>query len=141
MLYCSARTLWPYHAYMSEPIRFRWAWLALAYVSLALGIIGIFVPVMPTSPFVIVAAFAAARGSKRMHFRLLRDKRFGHMIRNWYRHGAVGRSAKWMATIAMSCSAAGMLWLSPDPLLPLVVIGIMLVVDVWLWMRPEPPPR
>lgn len=126
---------------MSEPVRFRWAWLALAYISLVLGIIGIFVPVMPTSPFVIVAAFAAARGSKRMHFRLLRDKRFGHMIRDWYRHGAIKRSAKWVATIAMSCSAVGMLWFAPDPLLPLIVIGVMLVVAVWLWMRPEPPLR
>ncbi|MGA7298338.1 MAG: YbaN family protein [Rhodanobacteraceae bacterium] len=126
---------------MSEPARFRWAWMCLAYFSLALGIIGIFVPVMPTSPFVIVAALAAARGSKRMQFRLLRDKRFGHMIRDWYRYGAVKRSAKWLTTIAMSVSAAGMLWFSPDPVLPLIVIGIMLVVDVWLWLRPEPPQR
>lgn len=124
---------------MSAPVRFRWAWLCLAYVSLALGIIGIFLPVMPTSPFVIVAAFAAARSSKRMHFRLLRDKRFGRMIRDWYRHGAINRSAKWLATIAMSVSAAGMVWFSPNPWLPLIVISIMLVVDIWLWMRPEPP--
>lgn len=126
---------------MSESVRFRWAWLTLAYVSLGLGIIGIFVPVMPTSPFVIVAALAAARGSKRMHFRLLRDKRFGHMIRDWHRYGAVQRSAKWLATIAMACSAAGMLWFATDPLLPMIVIGIMLVVDIWLWLRPEPPDR
>ncbi len=115
--------------------------MCLAYFSLVLGIIGIFVPVMPTAPFVIVAALAAARGSKRLHFRLLRDKRFGHMIRDWYRHGAVSRSAKWMATIAMSCSAAGMLWFAPDPMLPMIVIGIMLLVDIWLWRRPEPPRR
>ncbi len=126
---------------MSSRIRFRWAWLGLAYVSLALGIIGIFLPVMPTAPFVILAAFAAARGSKRMHFRLLRDKRFGPMIRDWYRYGAIRRSAKWVATIAMSISAAGMLWFAPSPLLPLIVISIMLVVDIWLWMRPEPPKR
>lgn len=138
---CGLDESWPYHAQMSDSVRFRWAWLGLAYVSLALGIIGIFVPVMPTSPFVIVAAFAAARGSRRMHFRLLRDKRFGHMIRDWYRHGAIRRSAKWLATVAMSCSAAGMLWFAPDPVLPLIVIGIMLVVAVWLWMRPEPPVR
>ncbi len=57
-------------------VRFRWAWWLLAYASLALGIIGAFVPGMPTTVFVLVAAWAAARGSERLHRRLLADPRF-----------------------------------------------------------------
>lgn len=126
---------------MQKPVRFRWFWLVLAHVSLGLGIIGIFVPVLPTTPFILLAAVAAARGSKRMQFRLLRDKRFGPMIREWQRHGSIRRPAKWMATIAMSVSAAMMLWLVPDIRIPLAVIAMMLGVDIWLWLRPEPPNR
>ena len=46
--------------------RFRWAWWLLAYVSLGLGIVGIVVPGLPTVPFVLLSAFAAARGSERL---------------------------------------------------------------------------
>lgn len=96
---------------------------------------------MPTAPFVIVAAFAAARGSRRLHWRLLRDKRFGHMIRDWARHGAIKRSAKVVASVGMSISGAGALWLSPIPWLAWVLVAVLLAVMVWLWTRPEPPPR
>ena len=53
------------------PLRLRWAWWLLAYVSLGLGLIGIVVPGLPTVPFVLLSAFAAARGSMRLHDRLL----------------------------------------------------------------------
>lgn len=123
----------------ADPTRFRWAWLALAWFSLALGVIGIFLPIMPTAPFVIVAAFAAARGSKRLHYRLLRDKRFGHMIRDWYRYGAVKRSAKVLATLGMCGSGIGALLFSPIPWLAWTLVVILLAVIAWLWARPEPP--
>ncbi len=45
----------------------RWLWWLLAYASLGLGLLGIVVPGLPTAPFVLLAAFAAARGSKRLH--------------------------------------------------------------------------
>lgn len=119
--------------------RFRWAWLALAWTSLAVGLAGLVVPIMPTSPFLIVAAYAAARGSRRLYFRLVRDKRFGPMIRDWLRHGAINRPAKIMATLAMSVSAVGVLWLSPWIHVAWVIVGILVVVVLWLWSRPDPP--
>jgi uncharacterized protein len=65
--------------------RFRWAWWLLAYASLGLGIVGVFVPGLPTTVFVLLAAYAAARGSERLHARLLADPRFGQVIRDWRR--------------------------------------------------------
>ncbi len=124
---------------MEQTSSFRWAWLTLAWISLGIGLVGIFVPVMPTSPFVIVAAYAAARSSRRMYFRLMRDKRFGPMIRAWYRHGAIHRPAKILATVALAISGTGLWWFSPWPVVAWVVIGIMAVVVLWLWTRPEPP--
>ena len=84
--------------------RLRWAWWLLAYVALGLGLVGIVVPGLPTVPFVLLSAYAAARGSERLHRRLLADRRFGPMIDDWQRHGAVARRAKWFATATMAAS-------------------------------------
>ena len=78
----------------------RAGWWLLAYVSLGLGFVGIFVPGLPTVPFVLLSAFAAARGSERLHARLLAHRQFGPMIRDWQRQGAVSRRAKRLAIAA-----------------------------------------
>ncbi len=115
----------------------------LAYVSLGTGIVGVFVPGLPTTVFVLIAAYAASRGSERLHRYLLRHPRFGTMIRDWQAHGAVSRRAKWTATLAMSACAAILLgvmltvashrwWMAALP------IVCMAVVAAWLWLRPEP---
>ena len=90
---------------MGERNRFRWAWWLLAYAALGLGLVGIFVPGLPTVPFILLSAFAAARGSTRLEQQLLDDPRFGPLIRDWQRDGSVPRRAKWLATAAMTASA------------------------------------
>ncbi len=127
--------------------RFRWAWWLLAYASLGLGLLGMFLPVLPTVPFVLLAAFAAARGSERLHRSLLADARFGPMIRDWQAGRAIARRAKWMATWTMLASAvvlaAAMLWTGSQRWWLLALpVGCMAIVAAWLWCRPEPaPPR
>jgi uncharacterized membrane protein YbaN (DUF454 family) len=116
----------------------RWAWWLLAYTALALGIVGIVVPGLPTVPFVLLAAFAAARGSRRLHDRLLADPRFGPMIRDWQAQGAVSRRAKWLATLSMAAAAGVMLLTAPRTWMAGVGIGCMAIVAIWLWRRPEP---
>lgn len=130
---------------MTARSRFRWAWWLLAYASLGLGIVGAFVPGMPTTVFILIAAWAAARGSERLHGWLLAHRRFGPAIRDWQAHGAVSRRAKWLATWTMLACAAILLavmamtgghrgWMIALP------IACMVVVGTWLWFRPEPPP-
>lgn len=119
--------------------RFRWAWWLLAYASLGLGIVGIVVPGLPTVPFVLLSAFAAARGSERLHARLLAHRQFGPMIRDWQAHGAVSRRAKWLAVSMMSVCAAIMFLTSPKLWMAMTGSSIMAVVAIWLWRRPEPP--
>lgn len=123
------------------PTRWRWAWLGLAYLSLLLGLIGIGLPGLPTTPFILLAAFAAARGSPRLHRWMLEHRSLGRMIRDWEREGAVSRHAKWVASITMLACAALMFWVS-HWLWPAVLGSVvMLVVALWLWMRPEPEGR
>jgi uncharacterized membrane protein YbaN (DUF454 family) len=127
----------PPHAALA-PSRWRWAWLLLAYVALALGIVGIAVPGLPTTPFVLLAAFAAARGSRRLHDWLLAHRTFGPMIGAWEREGAISRRAKWTATILMAACAAIMFAVAPRLLYAAIGTSTMLVVAVWMWRRPEP---
>jgi uncharacterized membrane protein YbaN (DUF454 family) len=120
------------------PRRWRWAWLALAYLALGLGIVGIVVPGLPTTPFVLLAAFAAARGSRKMHDWLLAHRTFGPMIRDWERDGAISRRAKWTATILMAACAVVMFVVAERAWLAATGTATMLVVAVWMWRRPEP---
>jgi uncharacterized membrane protein YbaN (DUF454 family) len=126
------------------PSRFRWAWWCLAWTCLALGVVGLFLPVMPTTVFILLAAFAASRGSEKLHRALLSHPHFGPLIRHWRTHGAVPRHAKRLATWAMlaaavftitmmSLLAPGHWWLWAVPVL------FMAAVAIWLWQRPEPP--
>ncbi|MCR6663242.1 MAG: YbaN family protein [Luteimonas sp.] len=124
---------------MTVHSRFRWAWLLLAYLSLGLGFIGIFLPGLPTVPFILLAAFAAARGSEKLHRWLLAHRRFGPMIRDWQAHGAVSRRSKWLATLMMSLCAVIMFLTAPRWWMAATGTSIMLVVGTWLWFRPEPP--
>jgi uncharacterized membrane protein YbaN (DUF454 family) len=117
----------------------RWLLQALAGICVLLGIIGIFVPVMPTVPFLVVAGWAASRSSPRMHRWLLSHPRFGHILRDWYEAGVVPRRAKWITTAMVSGSATMMLFITPAAWLPaaLVLIACMVAVVWWLWRRPE----
>jgi uncharacterized membrane protein YbaN (DUF454 family) len=116
----------------------RLLWRALAVLSLLLAVIGAALPVMPTVPFLLLAAWAAGKGWPRLEAWLLDHAHFGPHIRAWREHGAVPRRAKWIATVMMSGSAL-MMQLTPLPLyVRLGVPAVMAAVAIWLWRRPEP---
>ena len=118
--------------------RFRWAWWLLAWLALGLGVVGIAVPGLPTVPFVLLSAYAAGRGSQRLHAWLLAHRQFGPVIRDWQAHGAVSRRAKWLATGMMAAAAAIMFLVAPRWWMAAGGAATMAVVDLWLWSRPEP---
>ena len=120
----------------------RWLLQALAAVCVVLGLLGVFVPVMPTVPFLIVAAWAASRSSPRLHRWLTNHPRFGRQLREWNDYGIVPRRAKWFTTAMMAISATSMLVVAPRAWLPAVAAGIaaMGLVLWWLWRRPEHKP-
>jgi uncharacterized membrane protein YbaN (DUF454 family) len=118
--------------------RLRWAWWLLAYASLALGLVGIVVPGLPTVPFVLLAAYAAARGSQRLRAWLLAHRQFGPVIRDWEAQGAVSRRAKRLATLMMAACAVIMFLTAPALWMAATGTAIMAGVAAWLWRRPEP---
>ena len=116
----------------------RWLWWALAYAALALGLLGVVLPGLPTTPFILLAAWAAARGSRRLHAHLLAHRTFGPMIRDWQHEGAVSRRAKWFATLMMLACAAMLFAVAPNGWAHWPPVVTMALVSVWLWRRPEP---
>ena len=78
----------------------RTTYVVIGHTSLAIGFVGIFVPLLPTTPFVLLAAVCYSRGSERFHTWLHAHPRFGPMIHSWREHRAIGGRAK-MAAVAM----------------------------------------
>ena len=116
----------------------RALWLALAVACLGVGAAGVVVPLLPTTPFLLVAAYAASRSSARLHAWLLGHRLFGATIRRWQEHRAVARRAKLAASGTMAASAAVLFLVSPAPLAA-AATALMACVGAWLWLRPEPP--
>jgi uncharacterized membrane protein YbaN (DUF454 family) len=119
------------------PRGLQWLLRALAVLSLALGFLGLFLPVLPTTPFILLAAWAAARSSPRMLAWLEQHRLFGKMLRDWREGGVVSRKAKWAATGAMSASAVFLLFTVSKLWAAGIAISCMATVLVWLWRRPE----
>ncbi len=117
----------------------RALWLAFGLLSLGLGILGIFLPLLPTTALVILAAFCFARGSQRLHDWLTGHPRFGPPIEAWRRHGAISRGAKQLAVFTMLL----VLLVSLALKVPWSVLGIqaavLVAVAVFILTRPLPP--
>ena len=112
-------------------------WRLLAVVCIVLGLIGVVLPVMPTVPFLLVAAWAAGRGWPQLEQRMLAHPEYGPMIVRWRERRVVPRRAKWLATGGMACSSV-LIWLSAaPPWLQLAVPSVMLCVGVWIWRCPD----
>lgn len=82
-------------------------WLALGLGALALGLVGIVLPVLPTTPFVILAAFAFGKAAPAWAARLEGHRRFGPLIRDWRARRAIPARAKALA-VAMMLAAIGL---------------------------------
>ena len=112
-------------------------WKLIAIVFVILGVVGVFLPVVPTVPFLLVAAAAASRGWPWLDRKLTSHPHYGPAIVRWRERGAISRPAKVFASIAMLAGSAA-LWLAPVPnWLRLGVLATVLVVAAWIWSRPE----
>ena len=111
--------------------------LVLGGVSLLLGIVGAFLPIVPTTPFVILAAWCFVRSSEKAHAWLYRQPVFGPALRNWDRNRAIARPAKIWA-ISMILISLSMAWWRVENSTVVVVITIVLMsVSIFIATRKE----
>ena len=114
----------------------RHLYLIAGFLSIGLGTIGAFLPLLPTVPFMILSAFCFARSSPRLEAKLLDHRHFGPHIRRWRERGAISRRGKKAALAALAFSVARALIISPGPgVRPPVVAA--LIGGSWIWTRPE----
>lgn len=117
---------------------FRLMMFISGWISLGLGIAGIFLPVLPTTPFLLLTAFLWLRSSERWHQWLLNHPLFGHLIRDWQERGVIRTKTKVIATVMM-LPLYLMAFLSTK--IPVIgKVSLLLIgtsVLIFIWTRPS----
>jgi uncharacterized membrane protein YbaN (DUF454 family) len=115
-----------------------WLFIALGWMSLALGLVGVFLPLLPTTPFVLLAAFFFSRGSERLHRWLVEHPRFGGHIRDWEAEQVVPLVGKYASTLTMVPLVAWAIVTREIPLALELMMGATVAGTLWfIWTRPS----
>ena len=113
-------------------------WWTLGFLFLGLAVIGTLLPIVPTVPFLLLAAFCFDRASPRLHDWLLNHPVFGPPIREWQQHRAVSRKVKIYTVLSLAGSLVLAWWLGVPGLALLAQAIVMVAVGVYVVTRPEP---
>lgn len=115
-------------------------YLCAGFLALVLGAIGVVLPLLPTTPFVILAAFFFSKGSERLHQWLLNQKTFGPMIHAWEQHKVIPHKAKLISTVMMLTMISYPLFFRPFALWLKVIVVFTVFYAMWfVWShRSEP---
>lgn len=115
----------------------RWLWQALAYLFIGLALLGVVLPGLPTTEFVLLAAWAAAKGSPRLSAWLENHHLLGPSLRNWRNGGVITRRTKLVASLSM-CLGLTLMACTVPHLPSVIMAGIgMAIGAAWIWSRPE----
>ena len=116
----------------------RLIYLSLGWLFVALGIAGAFLPLLPTTPFLLLALACFTRSSPRLEAWLLAHPRFGPPLRNWRSNGSIPRKAKIAAVAMMALSYAIFVFGTSPPLWrALLVLAILCASGLFVVTRPD----
>lgn len=105
---------------------------------LTLGVAGAFLPVLPTTPFLLLAAYCYSKSSNKLHSWILNHKYLGPPLNDWEKNGVIGLKAKILATVML-----GLVLIFRIPYLKIALaikitaIVILVLVLVFIWSRPS----
>ncbi|MGB2816437.1 MAG: YbaN family protein [Burkholderiaceae bacterium] len=106
--------------------------------ALALGVLGIFLPLLPTTPFVLLAAACFARGSEQFHQWLLANRTFGPIVQEWEGHRSIPYRTKITAIVLMSLTmAASITFFVRPPWLKIVLALFGVGLAIWMYRIPS----
>lgn len=115
----------------------RVIWGLLGLISVGLGLIGIFLPLIPTVPFMLLAAFFFARSSERLHAWLIEHPTFGPSILDWQERGAISPKAKRIATLSIIAVFSISLIMGLRPTILVIQAVTLGAVLTFIWSRPN----
>ena len=111
----------------------QYFWLTLGWISFAVGFIGIFVPLLPTTPFMILAAFCFDKGSPKLHAWILNLPHIGVLVRDWKERKIISKKAKMLAIPMISIGIISMWIGTPDRILSVkIIIAILMLFLIYL---------
>ena len=116
----------------------RALYLVAGIICVLLGLIGVVLPLLPTTPFLLVAAFCFSRSSERLHQSLLNNRFFGKIITDWENDGVIPLKAKIVATSMMLLMVSYPL-IFKNFHLGLKVVVVMTIIGAmsYIWSRPS----
>jgi uncharacterized membrane protein YbaN (DUF454 family) len=114
----------------------KYLWMGLGFLSLGMAYIGVVVPGIPFSIFLVFAAYCFAKSSKKWHDWLYNHKYFGPFLTNWTQKKVFPTWAKYMMILVMSSSLAFLWFTTGNPKAVAWSGGFMLLVAVWAWRYP-----
>jgi uncharacterized membrane protein YbaN (DUF454 family) len=120
----------------------RLIYLGIGWLSLGMAVAGVILPILPTTPFLLVAVWAFSKSSPELAEKIRNHRVFGPPVRNWQDHGVISTKAKSLA-IAVMALMGGWLWFFGNlPVwLTLLIIAVMVGAGIYVGSRPSAPGR
>ncbi len=115
--------------------------ISLGLLCVGLGFIGVFVPGIPTTIFLIIALWAFTKSSEKLHHWLLNHKRFGPILNNWQEHKVVPRRAKILMVVLMSLAVILFYYSSQSLILTIGLTIILVSVAIYVISLPSKIPE
>lgn len=116
----------------------RYGLFAFGWINIVLGVIGVFLPVVPSTVFLLLALWAFSKSSPRFHRWLYNHPRLGRTIRDWHAHRVIPAPAKVLAVGMMAASLAFVtLFVAESWMLPAILAAIMSAVAGFILSRPS----
>ncbi|MEM0900682.1 MAG: YbaN family protein [Pseudomonadota bacterium] len=115
----------------------RFIWLIVGFLALALGAIGVVVPLLPTTPLVLLAVFAFARSSPRLEQKLVESRIFGPIIADWRQRGAIAPRYKVLALLMMFGALSVSLAMGVRPVIIVVQAFCIVAAASYILTRPS----
>ncbi len=112
-------------------------WFLVGISSLVSGIIGAFLPILPTVPFLLLAAVGFSKSSTRIHNWLINHSILGPPILDWQKNGAISRKVKLYASLSMLASVGLTVFLAVPIKFVMLQAAILIAVAYFIWTRPE----
>lgn len=115
----------------------RYFWFTLGAISLILGVVGIFLPLLPTVPFFLLAAFGFGKSSKRAHNWLISHPNFGPAIQDWQERGAINKRSKILSAGSMLAVICLALVFGAPVYIVIIQLVVLSMVSIFIWTRPD----